>query len=193
MSTPGNSSWLLSLPQAKNLHAGSVGREIPAHAPPPPGPWLDQERNFLATSWHQAWEAPRAQQVVYGKWCPGFCTGREPAQPSLPLGPPGGLPRGRGRGATSPPPATRSPLGRPHVGPQIPQCHFILGNGVGERGRADCRRPDSLGPRGSSARSRWSQCPGRPGHGRPGPRLHPRRHRPRCPSRRRHPPPSLAC
>lgn len=46
--------------------------------------WLDKERNFLATSWHRAWEAPRAQQVVYGKQHPVLWAGNDPAHPSPP-------------------------------------------------------------------------------------------------------------
>ena len=47
-------------------------------------PWLDKERNFLASSWHRAWEAPRAQQVVYGKQHPALWAGNDPAHPSPP-------------------------------------------------------------------------------------------------------------
>lgn len=72
-------------------------------------PWSDQERNFLATSWHQAWEAPRAAG--------GF---REPA------------PGAQSSAGTSPPlAAPTAPLAanRRHASPQNRKC-FILRGGV---------------------------------------------------------------
>ena len=104
-------------------------------------PWSDQERNFLATSWHQAWEAPRAAG--------GF---RETA------------PRAQSSARTARPSRLPQRPWRPAGVPAEPKMYFILRRGVWGQ------PPSRLGVQplgGGGVRTGWSRYQARPGHPQP--------------------------